>query len=372
LNFDFSDEQKSFQAQVRKFLGAAANAGETRRVAEQSDNFSLPTWEGIANLGVCAAIIPEAFGGLGLSHFELCVAAEEIGRALAAVPLGLSIYFVAEAIIRYGSEGQKQRWLPRLADGSTIGAAALWEKARPMEAGAIGCSVDARGRLNGEKNPVLDGNIAQVAVALAVDRRGEPTLYLVDLRQKAVTRGNVAALDPSRPHARIQLDGASAEQLGEAGQGLMAARDLLRRASIPMAFEQLGGADRALEMACNYALQRHAFGRPIGSYQAVKQKLANVYMANQLARSHAYFGVWALANDAPELPIAAAAARVAAGDAFCLAAQENIQVHGGIGYTWDSDCHLFYRRARLLALALGPLSTSKTEIARALTRNCAA
>jgi acyl-CoA dehydrogenase len=125
------------------------------------------------------------------------------------------------------------------------------------------------------------------------------------------------------------------------------------RAAVLFAFEQVGGAQRSLEMARDYALERYAFGRPIGSFQAIKHKLADVYVATELARSNAYYGAWALARNAPELPLAAAAARVSANEAFFLAAKENIQVHGGMGYTWEFDCHLYYRRAKLLSLAVG-------------------
>src|SRR6202034_675401 len=144
-----------------------------------------------------------------------------------------------------------------------------------------------------------------------------------------------------------------AERLGEAGEGLSLAEALLERAAVLLAFEQLGGADRALEMAKGYALERYAFGRPIGGYQAIKHKLADMYVKNELARSNAYYGAWALASDAAELPLAAAAARVAATEAFHLASKENIQTHGGMGFTWEVDCHLYYRRSKHLALTLG-------------------
>jgi alkylation response protein AidB-like acyl-CoA dehydrogenase len=150
----------------------------------------------------------------------------------------------------------------------------------------------------------------------------------------------------------LLLDGVEAERLGPLGQGLALAEKILERAAVLTAFEQLGGAERALTMARDYALERQAFGRPIGSFQAIKHKLADVFVAVQLARSHAYYGAWAMANGAPELPIAAAGARVAASAAFTLAAEACVQTFGGIGFTWQSDCQLFYRRARYLASCL--------------------
>jgi alkylation response protein AidB-like acyl-CoA dehydrogenase len=160
-------------------------------------------------------------------------------------------------------------------------------------------------------------------------------------------------VDPSRSHSRLRFDGTPAGVLGNIGDGWSLTERLLDRAAVLFAFEQVGGAQQCLEMAVEYAKKRFAFGRPIGSFQAIKHKLADVFIATELARSHAYYGAWALSTDAPDLPVAAAAARVAASRAFYLASSENIQIHGGMGFTWELDCHLYYRRAKLINLALG-------------------
>ena len=170
--------------------------------------------------------------------------------------------------------------------------------------------------------------------------------YLVDLRGPGVTAEPVTVLDPSRGAARIGFDRAPAEPLGDGGDGGATLARIEERAAVLVAFEQLGGAERCLEMARDYALQRFAFGRPIGGYQAIKHKLADVYVRIAIARANAYYGAWALSTDAPELPVAAASARIAGAAAYWLASKENIQTHGGIGVTWEADCHLFYRRAR--------------------------
>jgi alkylation response protein AidB-like acyl-CoA dehydrogenase len=202
------------------------------------------------------------------------------------------------------------------------------------------------------KLPVADGDVADFAVVLAREAAG-PTLCLVDLHGAGVTRERIATVDPTRSHARVTFANAPAERLGAAGQGWGLVERLLDRAAVLVAFEQVGGAQAALEMGRDYALGRFAFGRPIGSFQAIKHKLADVYVAVELARSNAYYGAWALSTGAPELPVAAAAARVAATEAFYQAAKENIQTHGGMGFTWEFDCHMYYRRAKLLALSLG-------------------
>ena len=190
-----------------------------------------------------------------------------------------------------------------------------------------------------------------------------PGLYLVDLTGTGVSREAVSTIDPTRGSARISFDGAPAELLGAAGQGLELLARIQERSAILLAFEQLGGADRCLEMARDYALERYAFGRPIGSYQAIKHKLADVFVKNEVARANAYYGAWALSTDAPELPLAAAAARVAGSAAYWLASKEMIQTHGGIGVTWEADCHFFFRRARHLGLVIGAPREWKRRLA---------
>jgi acyl-CoA dehydrogenase len=279
------------------------------------------------------------------------VLAEELGRALAPVPFASSAYLATEALLLAGSDAQKRRLLPKLADGSAIGCLALAEgTGNPDPDGVRIRSVG--GELSGSKWPVMDGTAADFAIVVARDERGEIALLLADLTEATVSRRILSTVDPSRNHARIDFAASEVEKLGSQ-TGWPVVQRLLERAAILVAFEQVGGADAALEMARNFALERYAFGRPIGSFQAIKHKLADVYVAIELARSNAYYGAWALASDAAELPLAAATARVSATEAFHLASKENIQTHGGIGFTWDVDCHLYYRRSKQLALALG-------------------
>ncbi|MGH7012258.1 MAG: acyl-CoA dehydrogenase family protein, partial [Caulobacteraceae bacterium] len=227
------------------------------------------------------------------------------------------------------------------------------------------------GRLSGTKVPVTDGDIANLAVVLAREA-GRVSLFLVDLSAGGGRAETLQTLDPTRSVAKLTFEGAPAERLGEAGEGMALAEGLLDRAAVLLAFEQIGGADRALEMAKGYALERYAFGRPIGSYQAIKHKLADIYIKNELARSNAYYGAWALDSGAAELPLAAAAARVAATEAFWNAAKENLQTHGGIGFTWQVDCHLLYRRAQQLGLVAGGAKAWKEKLVGQLERRNAA
>ena len=355
MNFDFSDELKSLRDQARKFLRERNALGAARRVIDGAGPYDKALWQEIARMGWTGAAIPEEYGGAGLGHLGLCVLAEELGHALAPVPFSSSVYLASEALLIAGSAAQKERYLPKLASGAGIGTLALAEGPGLVDAKALRASVVDH-RLSGAKLPVPDGDIADLAIVAARGERPAErglSLFVVDLTGPGVRRETVATVDPSRSHARLAFDGAPAEPLGAPGEGLALLRRLFDRAAVLFAFEQVGGAQAALDMAKAYALERYAFGRPIGSFQAIKHKLADVYVAIELARSNAYYGAWALSQEAAELPVAAAAARVAASEAFSLAAQENIQTHGGMGFTWAFDCHLYYRRAKLLSLALG-------------------
>jgi len=351
MNLDFSDELKQLRDEARRFLADTCPPSVPRRILEGSESYDRTLWRAIAEMGWLGAAIPEEFGGVGLGHLGICVLAEEMGRALAPVPWSSSVYLAAEAIQLFGSPAQKQSYLPKLATGELIGTLAFAERPGPAEPIRLTSFVTS-GRLNGTKLAVPDGDIADFAVVAVRGDAIGPWLCIAELQSPSVSRERVLTIDPTRSHARIAFAQAPAEPLAGADSP-DAVRRLLDRAAIPMAFEQVGTAQAALDMATNYAKQRYAFGRPIGSFQAIKHKLAEVYIAVELARSNAYYGAWALHKDAAELPIAASVARIAACDAGWLATKENIQTHGGMGFTWQMDCQLYYRRAKQLALTLG-------------------
>lgn len=369
MDFDFSPEQRQLKDQARRFLADHCGRSAVRAVLDGPASYDAALWQGLADQGYLGAAIPEAYGGLGAGYAELCVVAEELGRALAPVPFSSSIGLAAELLLRVGSEAQKQRFLPALAGGKLIGTLALSEQPGRVLAAALTTRV-VGGLLSGTKLPVADGDIADFAVVVAHDATAAGgaaalspslspslSLYLVDLHAAGVQRDALASIDPTRSQARIQFTQAVAEPLGAAGTGEAVLAAVFDRAAVLMAFEQLGGADRALEAACAYAQERFAFGRPIGSLQAIKHLLADMYVSATLARSNAYYGAWALSTDSAELPEAAATARVSATQAYQHCARNSLQVFGGMGFTWEFDCHLHYRRANLLAVALGSLSS---------------
>ena len=371
MNFDFSDDQKFLKSEARKFLDANCPTSRVRGVLDDEGKaYDADLWKAVAAQGWFGAAIPEEYGGLGLGHLELCVIAEELGRAVAPIPFASTVYFVAEAVMLAGDDAQKASLLPKIAAGEIIGCLATSEGPGPVSEGAIKTTVSG-GKLTGEKIPVTDGDIAQVCLVLAKEN-GKAGLYSVDLAGEGVTREAVGTLDPARDAAKLVFRNAPAIRVGEVGQGMEILEQVMDRAAILLSFEQCGGADRCLELAKAYAMERYAFGRVIASYQAIKHKLADIYVKNELARSNAYYGAWALNTNAAEMPLAASAARIAASEAFWFAAKENIQTHGGIGFTWEVDCHLFYRRSRQLALVAGAPRVWKERLVSHLERRNAA
>jgi alkylation response protein AidB-like acyl-CoA dehydrogenase len=270
------------------------------------------------------------------------------------VPFASTVYFFAEALLRAGTPEQKAKYLPQVVTGELIGTIASAEQAGVVSAANISAEVSG-GKLSGVKLPVTDGVVAHHAVVLAKEG-GKPTLYIVDLGGPGVTREAVNTLDRSREAARVAFNDAPVERLGEVGDGLALFEAINDRAAVLIAFEQVGGADMCLEMAKNYALERFAFGRAIGGYQAIKHRLADMYAKNVLARGNAYYGAW----------------RISGCDAYWFAAKENVQVHGGMGFTWEVDAHLHYRRSRQLGLVAGSARSWKHRLVTMLERRNAA
>jgi alkylation response protein AidB-like acyl-CoA dehydrogenase len=369
MNFEFSAEQKELGAQARRFLEAKCPPAAVRAILEGPEPYDRALWKGLAEMGFLGIVVPERYGGLGLGYLELCVVAEELGRVVAPVPFSSSVFLATEFLLAAGDEAQKEAWLPKLSSGGAIGCFALAEGVGQVTPKAIRMAASG-GRLNGTKTAVADGDVADFAVVAARSAPGQDargvSLFLVDLNQPGVTRTVLETIDPTRSHAAIEFRDAAAEPLGPAGEGWRIISEVFDRAAVLTAFEQIGGADRALEMARDYALDRMAFGRPIGSFQAIKHMLADMYVSATLARSNGYWGAWALSTGAAELPEAAASSRVAATQAFQHCSKNNIQVHGGMGFTWAFDCHLFYRRSNLLALNLGSLSQWEDKLIQRL------
>jgi alkylation response protein AidB-like acyl-CoA dehydrogenase len=366
MNFDFSDDQKLLRDQARKFLTDKCDRTVVRSVLEDNHkNHSDDLWKEISSMGWTGTAIPEEYGGLGLGMLELCVIAEELGRSLAPTPFSSSIYLFAEFVKLFGTEDQKKSYLPKIASGEMIGTFALSEGNGTPKSHNIN-STFTDGKLNGQKLPVNDGHVSDfIIVAANTDsnkNNNSLSLVIVKSNQDGVKSENLETIDPSRPSSKIVLDNADAELLGNSGEGWEMIQKIFDRAAVLFAFEQVGGAQVALDEAKKYSLERYAFGKQIGAFQALKHKMADMYVKIELAKSNAYYGAWALSSDSNELPVAAAGARVSAIDAYHYASKENIQIHGGVGFTWEYDCHLFYRRAKQLALNIGSVRQWKENL----------
>ena len=367
LNFDFSEDQKLLQTTVRDFVADQETLQKNRNVLESDADYDPELWKSAAELGWLGAVIPEEFGGAGFGHLELVLIAEEVGRGLLPIPFSSSVYMATEAILQIGSDAQKKKYLGDLASGDRIGTLAIAEGMGHPGPQHIQARCEG-GKLSGTKIAVPDGNVADLAVVAARTAKGI-SLVLVDLSAAGVTKERAESIDPTRASANISFTDAPAELLGADGEGWELVQKILNRAAILMAFEQLGGADRAFEITKEYMLGRYAYGRPIASFQALKHRMADMYVALQLARSNCYYGSWALENDADELGLAACSARVSATQAFDLCSVEMIQLHGGVGYTWEYDCHMFYRRSKHMAVVLGSPDHWRDKLIQHLTAN---
>lgn len=365
MNFDFSEEQKLIQAEARKFLKHQCPSSLSRALMEDPAAYPHQLWQQVVDLGWTGLTISQEFGGLGLGDLELCVLAQELGRALAPLPFSSTVYLFSEALKLAGSPSQQARVFPNIVDGSLQGCLAISEQAGDhLE--SIPETVFVNGKLSGTKLAVSDGQFAKMAVVSARDDNSEMGLYLVSLNQASIECAPTYSLDPSRPQATLKFSAADADTLCVGKQAKDVLSKVFNRAAVLFAFEQVGGCEAALKMGMAYTKQRFAFGRPVASFQAIKHKFADMYVAKEIALANAYYGAWALHANAEELPLAAATARVSAIDAYFECSKENLQAHGGMGYTWELDCHLHYRRAQHLSLVLGGTPVWKERISQQL------
>ena len=367
MNLDFSDDQKFLQEEARKFLEKEQALNRNRSVLETDNKFDEDLWKKIVELGWTGIRIPEDYGGLGLGHLELCVIAEELGRFLAPVPYSSSVYLFTEAIINYGTDEIKKDILPKLVSGEIVGTLGVTEELHAPTKDNINLDY-AEGKINGKKIAVPDAEIATHAVIVAKSNKGT-SLQLVDLSSTGVTIEHQENIDESRGHFSISFNNVETKLLGDEVSGWELYETLINQAAVLFSYEQIGGSQASLDMAINYAKERYAFGRPIGSYQAIKHKLADMYIALTLAKSNCYYAAWALSTNAADLPSASATARVSATKAFQLCSKENIQTHGGNGFTWEYDCHMFYRRSKLLSLNIGSLSNWREKLVTSLEQS---
>jgi alkylation response protein AidB-like acyl-CoA dehydrogenase len=357
MDFLFTDEQLELRAAVRGFLGRKSAEESVRRLMATDAGYDPAVWQQMSDqLGLQGMAVPEEYEGAGFGYLELGIVFEEMGRALLCAPYLSSVALTAEALLRCADEAARKDLLPGLATGQRIGTLALleqpgrWDEAsvqtRAHRSGA-GCWV-----LDGDKRHVPDGHIADVILVGARTPAGIG-LFAVDGAAPGVTRVPVPTLDQTRKQAHLDFAGTPARLIGDEGDGGRVIRRVLDTAAILLAAEQAGGALRVVEMAAGYAGMRVQFGRPIGSFQAVKHLCADMLTEAEAARSAAYYGLWALAADSEDVPLAASLAKVYCSAAYSKIAGDAIQVHGGIGFTWEHPAHLYFKRAKSSEVMFG-------------------
>jgi alkylation response protein AidB-like acyl-CoA dehydrogenase len=360
-----NEEQEELQATVRRFLADRAPVSRVREVMATPEGVDRALWERMAGeLGLPGLTVPEDHGGAGLGQVELSVVMEELGAALAPVPFLASAVLATGALLATDDEEAIRELLPGLAGGGTIATLAVAEDGGGWDPSSVAARAELDGgewRLTGTKTLVPDGTLADL-VLVAARAGDELGLFLVDGEAPGLSRTALSVLDPTRRLARLELAGARARRLvsEDASDALSHALDL---AAVALAAEQLGGLQRCLDMSVEYAKTRFQFGRAIGSFQAIKHLCAEMHVSMELSRSAVRYAAWA-ADEAPdELPVAAAMARAACSEAFFRVAADTIQVHGGIGFTWEHDAHLYYRRAKSSELLLGGRRQQRAQLA---------
>jgi alkylation response protein AidB-like acyl-CoA dehydrogenase len=367
MDFAFSDEQEELGRTVRAFLTHTSPETETRRLMETPEGFDRALWRRMGSeLGLQGLAVPEEYGGAGCGPVEVGVVMEEMGRALLCAPFLSSAVLATTTLLRCADEDARKRLLPGLASGELVGTLALTEDSARWDAAGVRLTArESNGSwlLNGHKMFVLDGATADVVLTVA--RTGDGIgVFCVDGDATGLTRAPLPTMDPTRRQARLDYQDVPATRLRTHGDGWDLVSQVLDRAAVALAAEQVGVASRALDMAVEYAKVRHQFGRPIGSFQAVKHLLADVLLEVESARAAAHYALLASENEDPELPAVASLAKAFCSDTCVQATEENIQVHGGIGFTWEHPAHLCLKRAKTSQLLFGDPAYHRELLAR--------
>jgi alkylation response protein AidB-like acyl-CoA dehydrogenase len=362
VNFAFSEEQEELRRAVRQFLESKSPETEVRRLMETTEGFDPAVWKQMGQeLMLQGLAIPEQYGGQGFTFIELGIVLEEMGRVLLCAPYFSSVVLAANAIMNVGTDDQKQALLPGIASGDTIATLAFTEPSGKWDAAGITMeakeNVGGEFTLSGEKMFVLDGFTADTIVVVA---RLEGTtgtdgimFFTVAGDADGLTRTPLQTMDQTRKQAKLEFDNVIASPLGSTEDGFAAFSKTLDQAAVALANEMMGGAQKVLEMSVEYAKVRVQFGRPIGSFQAIKHKCADMLLEVESGKSAAYYASWAAAEDNDELPVVAALSKAYCSEAYFHAAAENIQIHGGIGFTWEHPAHLYFKRAKSSEIYLG-------------------
>jgi alkylation response protein AidB-like acyl-CoA dehydrogenase len=355
MEFAFTEEQEQLRQFVRSFLDDKSSEAAVREQMETDQGYDPAVWSLMAEqLGLQSLIIPEAHGGQGYSFLELGIVLEEMGRRLLCAPF-FSGVLATVALIQSGDESAQAKLLPGIAAGQTIATLAFTEpEGRWDEAGITmeATAADGAHTLSGTKSFVIDGHTADLLVVAARTGAGVG-LFAVDGDAAGLSREALATMDQTRKQAKVTFDNTPATLIGTDGAGWETMTTVLDLAAVALAAEQVGGAQFVLDMAVQYAKDRVQFGRPIGSFQAIKHKCADMLLQVESAKSAAYYAMYCAAEMNDELPTVASLAKSYCSEAYFQAAAENIQIHGGIGFTWEHPAHLYFKRAKSSELLFG-------------------
>ena len=375
MDFAFNDEQQELRSAARSFLEDHSGPEQVRKAMESELGFDPQVWAQIgAELGWTSVAIPEEYGGLGLGYVELVALLEIMGESLLCAPFFSSVCLAANAVLTAGSDDQKRELLPGLAEGQRTGTLAYTEASGRWDLGAIATTATRKGDefiLSGHKRFVPDGHCADLLVVAARSEGSEGSegisLFALPAGTAGVTRQALPTMDQTRRQAEIRLENVrvpATALLGEEGAGGPALEKTLCLAGVALAAEQVGGAQRCLDLAVDYAKERVQFGRPIGSFQAIKHKCADMMVKVESARSAAYYAGCIAAEDGDELATVASISQASASDAYFECAADALQIHGGVGFTWEYDIHLYFKRARSSAVFLGDGTYHREKVAR--------
>jgi len=375
MDFGFSEEQEMLRQSVREFLAGECSMTVVRELMEDERGMRDDLWRKMAELGWQGLIVPEAHGGAGLSMVDMVVVLEEMGRVVMPGPFFSSAILGGTALDLGGSDEQKGRYLPAMASGDARATLALLEESGRWDAAGIALAAKRDGggfRLSGTKLFVPDAHSADllvVAARTAGSGAEGVTLFLVDTGSAGVSTRVLKTMDQTRKLCEVTLEGVSVDAgavLGEVDGGWPLLDRIVDRAKVALCAEMCGGAQRVLDMSVDYAKVREQFGKPIGSFQAIQHKCADMMVQAESAKSATYYAAWAVANDVEDAHLAACMAKAYCSDAYRQVSAEGIQIHGGIGFTWEHDMHLYFKRAKGSEVTFGDATWNRELVAQAV------
>ena len=373
MDFGFSEEQEMMRQSARQFLETECARTYVRKMMDDDGGYSEEQWKKMADLGWMGLILPETYGGSGLNMVDLVVILEEMGRVVMPGPFYPTVILSGVAIDLGGTTAQKKRYLPEIAAGTLKATLAQVEESGRWDAEGIMLPAKKDGAgfvLSGTKLFVQDAHNANLLIVAArTSGKGQRgvTLFLLDAKQQGVKTTLLKTMDQTRKLCEITFDNVQVGKdavLGGVGKGWPLLDRVVDRAKVAMCAEMCGGAQKVLEMSVEYAKVREQFGRPIGSFQAIQHKCANMMVQTESAKSATYYAAWAVANDVPEAHLAACMAKAYCSDAYRFVSAEGIQIHGGIGFTWEHDMHLYFKRAKGSEVTFGDATWNRELVAQ--------